>query len=249
MATRISGQNDRPGQSFAVAWQDSVRTFVVALQQASTGSDERQSSVRQSVAARRIAPRSRARTSGLRHPARGSFALRGGQGALSVETTLGGHIVRRTGMAIDTDGAPNVTKKQDRNHRKDTSMTWDGQYVDASTIPYMVMPLGGLPAGVQLGDIARVSYNGRVVYAIIADRGGRDTKKSMHGEGSIRLAQLLGINADPNTGGAPSGVTYEIVPGSGRRFGIYNGGPAFTNEQIQAFGMNAFDGSAFAATA
>jgi hypothetical protein len=85
------------------------------------------------------------------------------------------------------------------------------RYVDASRIPYVVLP-GGLArqAGAHLGDFALVMNlrNGRSSYAIFADVG-------TLGEGSIALADNLGIHSDARIGGTRGGVLYVIFPGSG----------------------------------
>jgi hypothetical protein len=85
------------------------------------------------------------------------------------------------------------------------------RYVDASRIPYVVLP-GGLAreAGAHLGDFALVVNlrNSRSSYAIFADIG-------TLGEGSIALADNLGIHSDARVGGTRGGVLYVIFPGSG----------------------------------
>jgi hypothetical protein len=87
------------------------------------------------------------------------------------------------------------------------------RYVDASKIPYVVLP-GGLArgAGARIGDFAFVSNlrNGTSTYAIFADIG-------TLGEGSIALADRLGIHSDARIGGTRGGVLYVVFPGSGDR--------------------------------
>jgi hypothetical protein len=85
------------------------------------------------------------------------------------------------------------------------------RYVDASKIPYVVLP-GGLArrAGARLGDFALVLNlrSGRSSYAIFADVG-------TLGEGSIALADNLGIHSDARVGGTRGRILYVIFPGSG----------------------------------
>lgn len=85
------------------------------------------------------------------------------------------------------------------------------RYVDASKIPYVVLP-GGLArqAGARLGDLAIVfnTRNGKSSYAIFADIG-------TMGEGSVALARNLGIRDDARNGGARQGIRYLVFPGSG----------------------------------
>lgn len=85
------------------------------------------------------------------------------------------------------------------------------RYVDASKIPYIALP-GELArdSGARLGDLAVVvnTRNGRFSYAIFADIG-------RLGEGSIALADNLGIWSDARHGGRWAGVQYLVFPGSG----------------------------------
>lgn len=85
------------------------------------------------------------------------------------------------------------------------------RYVDASKIPYIALP-GELArdSGTRLGDLAVVvnTRNGRFSYAIFADIG-------RLGEGSIALADNLGIWSDARQGGRWGGMLYLVFPGSG----------------------------------
>jgi len=88
------------------------------------------------------------------------------------------------------------------------------RYVDATRIPYIVLP--GMMArgiGMRPGDFAVVFNlkNGQSSYAIFGDVGPIDRI----GEGSIALARNLGIHSDARNGGARSGIVYLIFPGSG----------------------------------
>jgi hypothetical protein len=85
------------------------------------------------------------------------------------------------------------------------------RFVDATQIPYVALP-GDLAerAGARLGDIVLVfsEQTGKYSYAIFADIG-------VLGEGSIALAENLGIRSDARRGGSRSGVSYVVFPGSG----------------------------------
>jgi hypothetical protein len=67
--------------------------------------------------------------------------------------------------------------------------------------------------GVQLGDFAVVFNlrNGKSSYAIFADVGPAESI----GEGSIALAESLGIWSDARRGGTRGGIVYLVFPGSG----------------------------------
>jgi Fungal chitosanase of glycosyl hydrolase group 75 len=85
------------------------------------------------------------------------------------------------------------------------------RYVDASKIPYVVLPNDlAERAGARLGDFAVVMNlrNGKSSYAIYADIG-------TMGEGSIALADKLGIWSDARRGGQSDGILYLVFPGSG----------------------------------
>jgi Fungal chitosanase of glycosyl hydrolase group 75 len=87
------------------------------------------------------------------------------------------------------------------------------RYVDASKIPYVVLPRQVADqGGARLGDFAVVVNlaNGKSSYAIFADIG-------TLGEGSVALADNLGIWSDARRGGRGGGVLYLVFPGSGNR--------------------------------
>lgn len=118
----------------------------------------------------------------------------------------------RAGMTIDADGSPRA-RQIDPTGQTQTSLRHpDGRSVNAETVPYFVLPGGQYKhLGIKLGDIAAVRYNGKVAFAVFADVGPRHKL----GEGSIALAQELGIPASPRTGGVRGGVEYMVFPGSG----------------------------------
>ncbi len=131
-----------------------------------------------------------------------------------------------------------VTYYADPEKLDSTSLPWNGRPVDATTVPYIALPpeirnLSRPP--VRPGDLVEVTYRGVTVYAVYEDGGPRGKA----GEGSIRLAQALGIPHDPGRGGLDErhqDVRYTILPGSGA--GARRGSRTF--EDIQALGRNAF---------
>ena len=88
------------------------------------------------------------------------------------------------------------------------------RYVDASKVPFIVLP-GGMARqlGARPGDFAVVfnQRNGKSSYAIFGDVGPYDHL----GEGSIALAENLGLRSDARNGGARRGIVYVVFPGSG----------------------------------
>ena len=112
------------------------------------------------------------------------------------------------------------------------------RYVDASKIPFIVLP-GAMARGLgaRPGDFAVVfnQRNGKSSYAIFGDVGPPDRI----GEGSMALAENLGIRSDARNGGARRGILYLVFPGSG------NGRPR-SIEEINAEGeklLAAWEGS------
>jgi hypothetical protein len=88
------------------------------------------------------------------------------------------------------------------------------RYVDASKVPYIVLPRGLIrQTGARLGDFAVVLNlrSAKSSFAIFADIGPAERI----GEGSIALAENLGIRSDPRRGGTRGGVLYLVFPGSG----------------------------------
>ncbi|MFC5049166.1 glycoside hydrolase family 75 protein [Rubritalea spongiae] len=86
-------------------------------------------------------------------------------------------------------------------------------YVNASEIPFIVLPLQHNNFGGAMGDLGAVVNldNGKVVYVIAADEGPPNSL----GEGSVALAKALGVNDSPKDGGTSSGIAYCFFPGSG----------------------------------
>lgn len=116
---------------------------------------------------------------------------------------------------IQKDGAPfpgyyiSCTSLSDET-KKFTDPT---AYVDASKIPYVALPQDVAErGGAKLGDFAVVLNlrNGKSSYAIYADIG-------TLGEGSVALADALGVSSDARRGGASDGILFLLFPGSGNR--------------------------------
>jgi hypothetical protein len=88
------------------------------------------------------------------------------------------------------------------------------RYIDATKIPFIVLP-GSLARqfGARPGDFAVVfnPRSGKSSYAIFGDVGPSDRI----GEGSIALAENLGIRSDARNGGARRGIVFLVFPGSG----------------------------------
>jgi hypothetical protein len=89
-----------------------------------------------------------------------------------------------------------------------------GGFLDAATLPFVVIPG---PSGrfdyrkhdIAPGTVVAVIYHGAVVYGVFGQEGAPD----IIGEASYAMAKKLGINADPETGGVDSGVSYIVFTG------------------------------------
>jgi hypothetical protein len=146
---------------------------------------------------------------------------------------------RWEGLAKDADGEPIIQGPNDPFPGYYVSATAladrskppndPKRYVDASKIPFVVLP-GGMARqlGARPGDFAVVfnQRNGKSSYAIFGDVGPYDRI----GEGSMALAENLGIRSDARNGGARRGILFLVFPGSG------NGRPR-TIEEINTEGQ------------
>lgn len=124
-------------------------------------------------------------------------------------------VYMRARMDIDADGSPRA-RQIDPTGQTQTSMRYtDGSSVNAETVPYMVLPGGQYSQfGIKLGDmcLVRNKENGRMAVAVFADVGPRHKR----GEGSMALAEELGINPSPTRGGMTKpNIEYLVLPGSG----------------------------------
>ena len=85
-------------------------------------------------------------------------------------------------------------------------------YVDAETIPYVVVPplIVQKTKGMVCGCRARVSYKGKSVDCVVADKG----PAGKIGELSIAAARAIGLPSSPRNGGTTKAeVFYELWPG------------------------------------
>jgi hypothetical protein len=124
----------------------------------------------------------------------------------------------------------------DPTHQWQTKLQYPGgESLNPRVVPFIVIPgdFGTAHPAVKYGDYSSVTYNGRTLYAIVGDKG----PNGVLGEGSTSLANGLGINSHPVTGGlqTPS-VGYLILPGSGSKFPIPR-----TNAEVQERGRQTFE--------
>jgi hypothetical protein len=119
-------------------------------------------------------------------------------------------------VQVATDPAPGHYVSTTALYDRDNPNPRDpNRYVDAAHIPYIVLHPNALHYA-HLGDFATVVdlHNGKISPAIIADVSAPNLPV---GEGSIALAEALGVDSSPRHGGIDDGVAYIIYPGSGNR--------------------------------
>lgn len=125
---------------------------------------------------------------------------------------LSGAVFWQADLDVDCDGKTTEVCNAERDpwYQPSSSATdAKGQYLDASKLPYVVIPLPSArfdyaKAGLGLGTVVAVIYDGKVAYGPIGDEG----PENIIGEASYAMAEKLGIDPDPKTGGTIGPVTY-----------------------------------------
>ncbi|WP_069741545.1 glycoside hydrolase family 75 protein [Streptomyces sp. EN23] len=115
-------------------------------------------------------------------------------------------------MDIDCDGRKTrlCNRKTDPYFLPETAFQSSrGEPLDSAALPHVVVPGPSRvwdyrKSGLTGGSVVAVVYRDRVRYGVIGDTG----PTGIIGEASYAMAKALGIDPDPSTGGAESGVTY-----------------------------------------
>ncbi|WP_329462214.1 glycoside hydrolase family 75 protein [Streptomyces sp. NBC_01431] len=129
-----------------------------------------------------------------------------------------GAVFWKADLDIVCDGRTSraCNRKTDPWFQPDTSFHQsDDQPLSAEKLPFVVVPSPGpiwnyASSGIKGGSVAAVIYRNKVVYAVVGDTG----PSGITGEASYATAKALGMDPDPKTGGADSGVTYILFKGS-----------------------------------
>ncbi|MFI6859652.1 glycoside hydrolase family 75 protein [Streptomyces sp. NPDC050421] len=131
---------------------------------------------------------------------------------------MNGAVFWKADLDIDCDGQ--VTKAcnvdTDPYFQGATAFHTSGDRpLNAEELPYVVVPSrsslwDSTDAGIKGGSVVAVVHAGKVVYAVVGDTG----PAGIIGEASYAAAEALGIDPDPRTGGAGSGVTYILFKDS-----------------------------------
>jgi len=122
------------------------------------------------------------------------------------------------GYYISTTSLQDNTKKADDPNR----------YVNSETVPYIVLP-SKFSNDFKLGDIALVinKKNNKKCFAIFADTG----PANKIGEGSVCLAEQLGVAGNPKKGGTNADIVYILIKNSGKK-------KVLTKEEIEETGKS-----------
>ncbi|HTA93693.1 MAG TPA: glycoside hydrolase family 75 protein [Polyangiaceae bacterium] len=122
-------------------------------------------------------------------------------------------------LAVDCDGKTTTicNRQQDPQYNASTvgkdSM---GNSLDASLVPYVEVPAQSTifdyhAAGISMGSVAVVIYKDRLAYGVI----GHEQASDVIGAASYAMAELLGIDPNPVTGGLETeDVTYFAFTGT-----------------------------------
>lgn len=119
---------------------------------------------------------------------------------------------------IDCDGQRTSQCNENTDPSFQPNTSWnqsDGRPLNSAGLPFIVVPLSSsiwnyTTAGIGGATVAAVVYQDKVAYAVVGDQG----PTGIIGEGSYKLAQQLGINPNPATGGVSGAVvTYILFPG------------------------------------
>ena len=148
----------------------------------------------------------------------GDYGTNGGSQQNIPICGLSNAVYWQASMDIDCDGQQSAqcSLATDPDYQDQTSaVDSQGNPLDAATLPYIVIPLPSTlwdysQSGIELGAVVAVIYNNMVEYGVFGDEG----PQSIIGEASYAMAQALGIDPNPSTGGVDSGVTYITFTGS-----------------------------------
>jgi hypothetical protein len=134
---------------------------------------------------------------------------------------LHGAVFWKSDLDIDCDGKRTAVcnEQTDGAYQPQTSTRdSNGEFLDASQLPYVVIPLPSgrwsyENSGIDLGQVVAVIYNGKLAYGVFGDQG----PTNIIGEASYAMADLLGIDHDPSTGGTAGPVYFIAFTGASTR--------------------------------
>ncbi|MFD9797089.1 glycoside hydrolase family 75 protein [Streptomyces sp. NPDC059070] len=159
-----------------------------------------------------------ARVKGCDQVSRGKYRTDRDSAATVPVCGTNGAVFWKADLDIDCDGRPGAVcnRATDPWFQNDTAFHQsDGRPLSAEELSYVVVPGASSlwnygAAGIRGGGVAAVIYRDRVEYAVVGDTG----PSKVIGEASYATAKALGMNPDPVSGGAASGVTYILFKDS-----------------------------------
>ncbi|MER6911957.1 glycoside hydrolase family 75 protein [Streptomyces sp. NPDC000594] len=153
-----------------------------------------------------------ARVAGCAQISRGLYRTDLASAATVPVCDAGDAVFWKADLDIDCDGRPTArcNSATDPYFLPHTAFGGsDGQPLNAETLPFVVVPapspLWRFPEwGIGGGSVVAVVHGDIVRFGVVGDTGPARTI----GEASYAMAEALGIDSDPRTGGADAGVTY-----------------------------------------
>jgi hypothetical protein len=122
-------------------------------------------------------------------------------------------------LDVDCDGGQQSSCTIDPWYQSSTAaVDSQGDYLDANELPFVVVPRSSngfsyAAHGLAMGSVVAVLYDGRVQFGVVGDVG----PAGVIGEASYAMAEALGVNPSPVSGGVASGVTYIHFTGTSAR--------------------------------
>jgi hypothetical protein len=165
-----------------------------------------------------------AKTASCNVASNGKYKKDGEVGATVNICSLTGAFFWKADMDIDCDGKRTsvCNENVDPWYQPQTSaQDSHGRPLDASKLPYVVIPLPSSrfkyqQRGIHLGQVVAVIYNGKLKFGVFGDEG----PSAIIGEASYAMAKALGIDSNPESGGVDSGVTYIVFTGNDAVAGV-----------------------------
>ena len=145
----------------------------------------------------------------------GLLAPRSGHVADVPICSRGDALFWKSELAVDCDGKQTETcnPKTDPQYQGETTgRDSSGDPLDATAVAYVEVPARNAvfdysAAGLSIGSVAAVIYNGRLAYGVL----GHEQAAGQIGAGSVALASRLNIDPDPKSGGLESEVVTYIA--------------------------------------
>ncbi|MFJ8228797.1 glycoside hydrolase family 75 protein [Streptomyces sp. NPDC094448] len=153
-----------------------------------------------------------AKTRGCDRISRGKYRKDAGAKATVPVCGAAGAVYWKADLDIACDGRKTArcNRKTDPWFLSETAFRQsDGKALDAARLPYVVVPVPSTiwkypDSGIRGGGVVAVVHGNRVRYGVVGDTG----PAKIVGEASYAMAESLGIDPDPVSGGVSGGVTY-----------------------------------------